>query len=87
MGGFAVRHEPVTLDALHRHPEVYKIFEDAGWVAYFEWLDGFDSDISLEFTQNLTGTHSHVRGLDISVTKVVISSVTGLPSTGRKWFG
>jgi hypothetical protein len=87
MGGYAVRHEPVTLDALRRCPEVYRIFEDAGWVAYFERLDGFDSDISLEFTHNLTGTHSHVRGLEISVTEAVISSVTGLPRTGRKWFG
>jgi hypothetical protein len=51
MGGFAVRHEPVTLDTLRWHPEVYIIFEDVGWVAYFERLDGFDSDISVEFAQ------------------------------------
>jgi hypothetical protein len=68
MGGFAVHHEPVTLDALRWHPKVYKISEDVGRVSYFERLDGFDSDISLEFTQNLTGTHLHVRGLEISVT-------------------
>jgi hypothetical protein len=50
MGGFVVLHELVTLDTLRRHPKVYKIFEDAGWVAYFERLDEFDSDIALEFS-------------------------------------
>jgi hypothetical protein len=54
MGGFVVRHEQVTLDALRWRPEVYKIFEDAGWIAYFKQLEGFDSDIALEFAQNLT---------------------------------
>jgi hypothetical protein len=68
MGGFAVCHEPITLDTLRRLPKVYRIFEDAGWVAYFERLEGFDNDIALEFAQNLTRTHLHVIGLEISVT-------------------
>ena len=68
MGGFAICHELVTINTLRRHPEVYRIFEDLGWVAYLKKLDGFDSNISLDFSQNLTGTHLHVRGLEISVT-------------------
>jgi hypothetical protein len=36
MGGLAVHHEPKNLNAIHQDPQVYRIFENAGWIVYFE---------------------------------------------------
>ena len=69
--------------ALRRNVEVFSIFEAAGWTEYFQHLSGFQTEITLQFSLNLTNTHSEVRGLRIEVTKEIVAEVTGLPQVGR----
>lgn len=41
MGGAAVHHEWDSIDVLLDHPEDLEIFSNAGWLVYFEKLQGF----------------------------------------------
>jgi hypothetical protein len=86
MGGGAVRYEPTNTTQVRRNPEVWKIFQNAGWDVYFERLQGFDADITAEFAQNLDGHSSMVRGLKIRVTEETIATASGLPISGQRWF-
>jgi len=86
MGGAAVRHEPGSVSLLQLFPEVYQIFQQAGWTVYFERLGEFDQGQVLEFAQNLQDDFSMVQGARISVTEEDIVQVSGLPATGTRWF-
>jgi hypothetical protein len=86
MGGSAVRHEPGSVNLLQLFPEVYQIFQQAGWTVYFERLGEFDQEQVLEFAQNLQDDFSMVQGVRISVTEEDIVQVSGLPAIGIRWF-
>lgn len=65
MGGSAVRHEPGYVNLMQLFPEVYQIFQQAGWTVYFERLGEFDQGQVLEFAQNLQDDFSMVQGARI----------------------
>ena len=84
MGRETVRHEPNSMDALQNCPEAYHIFIDAGWIEYFQKLEGSDEAVAIEFAQNLNNNQTQVRGMQLEVTEEVISWVTSLPVEGRR---
>jgi hypothetical protein len=43
-GGAPIRSEPNNVRIITQNPEALKIFEDAGWMRYFEKLKGGDRD-------------------------------------------
>ena len=47
MGGSIVRHEPTMMDAIRQNIEVFRIFEEAGWMTYLERLNGFNGGMEL----------------------------------------
>jgi len=42
-----VRHEPTIMDAIRENIEVFRIFEEAGWMTYLERLNGFNGGMAL----------------------------------------
>ena len=76
--GPPVRYEPNNLDALRANMEVFAIFQEVGWIEYFQRLNGFHEETTFQFAMNLTQEHSEVRGLRIDV-----AEVTGLPRIGN----
>jgi hypothetical protein len=86
MGGSVVRYELENLDALLLYPDVYQKFLQAGWISYFEKLQRFNESEVLEFSQNLTEGYSMVHRVRIPVTEETVAAVTGLPTTGERWF-
>jgi len=49
MGGATNRNEPNNVDSIRKHPEVMRIFEQAGWLQFLEKFQGFDLDLTMEF--------------------------------------
>ena len=86
MGGLFIRYELAMTTLLELYPEVYQIFQQAGWLGYFQRLQGFDQQRVLQFARNLQQDHSIVQGVQISVTEDDIAQVSGLPVTGIRWF-
>ena len=77
--GIPSRYEPLNTRALRRNAAVFAIFQAAGWTEFFERLDGFNRKEALQFSLNLTETHSEVWGLCIEVSKAIMAEVTGIP--------
>lgn len=86
MGGPLIHHEPESTDQLQIHAQAWQIFHNSGWHIYFERLQGFDKEVSLEFALNLEGGNSQVRGMWIIVTEEAIAVVSGFPHFGQQWF-
>jgi hypothetical protein len=84
MGGRSVHREPTLLQVTEQARE---ILHRLGWTEYFNWLQGYDTNITLEFFQNLQGEISMVRDIRIPVTPEIIAEVTGLPNSGIQWTG
>ena len=53
MGVPLVRHERLTTEKLQSHQQACQIFQDVRWMTYFEQLQGFDEQATLEFALNL----------------------------------
>jgi hypothetical protein len=49
MGGPIIRYKSTTTTLLELYPEVYQIFQQAGWLGYFQRLQGFDQQQVLQF--------------------------------------
>jgi hypothetical protein len=58
---------------------VLKVFRAAGWLQYFEKLQGYNNFVALDFAMNLEGDCSMVRGVPINFSEQEIAEVTGLP--------
>jgi hypothetical protein len=84
MGGRGVRREPTLLKLTEQARD---ILHQLGWMEYFNRLQGYDTNVMLEFFQNLQGENSMVWGIQISVTPEILAEVTGLPNMGIQWTG
>ena len=85
--GIPARYEPPNMREIICNSEVFSIFQAAGWTEFFQRLNGFHHETTLQFTLNLTETHSEVWGLRIEVSEAIVGEVTGLPQVGRACFG
>jgi hypothetical protein len=63
MGGSVIWNEPTTTALLEHYPVAYQIFQQAGWLNYFQRLQGYDEQQVLQFAQNLQEDHSIVQGV------------------------
>jgi hypothetical protein len=84
MGGKGVHREPTLLKIIEQAKD---ILHQLGWMEYFNRLQGYDMNVTLEFFQNLQGENSMVWGIQISVTPKILAEVTGLPNMGIQWTG
>jgi hypothetical protein len=82
MGGRGVRREKTLLQVIEKARD---ILHQMGWTDYFNRLQGYDTNVTLEFFQNLQGEISMVQGIQILVTPEILVEVTGLPNTGIQW--
>jgi hypothetical protein len=84
MGGISVHREPTLLQVIEQAREILHHLE---WTEYFSHLQGYDTNVTLEFFQNLQGEISMVQGIQILVTSEILAEITGLPNTGIQWTG
>ena len=77
--GIPTCYEPLNTRALRRNVAGFAIFQAASWTEFFEHLDGFNREASLQFSLNLIETYSEVWGLHIEVSEAIISEVTAIP--------
>jgi hypothetical protein len=63
MGGSVIRNELATIVLLEHYPVAYQLFQQAGWLNYFQRLQGYNEQQVLQFAQNLQEDHSVVEGV------------------------
>ena len=58
--GIAARYEPSNTQELRKNATVFSIFQVTGWTQFFKRLDGFNLEVALQFSLNLTETYLEV---------------------------
>ena len=58
--GIPAHYEPSNTQELRKNAAVFSIFQAVGWKEFFERLDGFNHEESLQFSLNLTETYLEV---------------------------
>ena len=77
--GIPARYEPSNMQEFTRNAEVFSIFQAVGWTEFFQRLNVFHREATLQFALNLIETHSEVWGSRIEVSESIVAEVTSLP--------
>ena len=85
-GGDIVRFEPKGMALINSTSGYMDIFRRAVCLRFFQKLQGHHVDIAYQFVLNYDGTKSKVGELVIPVTEQAISTTTGIPAEGERWF-
>ena len=86
MGGPLIHHELVGIVVVYENGQEVDIFEQEGSMGYFRWLEGFDTDIVIDFEQSLHGSVAWLRGVEILVIEESVARMIGFPAEGEQWF-
>jgi hypothetical protein len=86
MGGGLNKLEPTETNLICGNPSMLQIFEQAGWMAFFSQLQGYNDAIALEFSQQFHSNTTTIQGLIMEVTQESISQAVGLLTTREHWF-
>lgn len=81
-----VRFKPQGMALINSCPGYMDVFRREGCLRFCQQLQGHDVDITYKFVLNYDGTKSIVGDLIIPVTKQAISTTTGIPAEGERWF-
>ena len=74
------------MNAIRQNIEVFRIFEEAGWMTYLQRLNGFNGGMALQFSQNLEGYHYEVGGLRVEVVEHILEKVIVFSRIEKIWF-
>ena len=82
MGGNTLQNEPSNFPISEA---ASAILQRAGWLTYVHKLQGNNTEIAIEFLQNLQDGKTRVNDRTIPVTEEIIAIVSGIPAQGERW--
>jgi hypothetical protein len=63
-----------------------KDLEDNGWLTFIQRFEGFNLCVAQQFALTFDGCRAKVGDIQLEIDEKFISSATGLPSSGQRWF-
>jgi hypothetical protein len=81
-----VRIEPNGSQALLLFDNARKDLEDNGWLTFVQRFEGFNLFVAQQFALTFDGCRAKVGDIQLEINEEFISSATGLPSSGQRWF-
>jgi hypothetical protein len=60
--------------------------ERNGWGVFIEKFEGFNLAVAQQFTLMFDGCRAKIGDVQLDLNEDFISSTTGLPAVGQKWF-
>jgi hypothetical protein len=60
--------------------------EENGWLTFVQRFEGFNLVVAQQFTLTFDGCRAKVGDIQLEIDEKFISSATGLPATGQRWF-
>ena len=81
MGGNSLWNKPVNFPISDTNSA---ILQQASWLTYVHRLQGFDTEIAIEFLQNLQEGQTRIKGWIIPVTEYIIAEVSEIPIEGER---
>ena len=74
-----IRSEPENTNMVYGYKEVKTVFQQVGWLDYFDKMKKGDAMIAMEFALTYDNAVPKVRGLKIQANELTIARVFGLP--------
>jgi hypothetical protein len=84
--GKVVRFEPHNLKLVNTDPMIRVSFEQAGCIRFCEKVQGYNVQLTKQFSLNFTGVSATIAGITFQVSEETISAATEIPMQGEKWF-
>jgi hypothetical protein len=81
-----VRIEPNGNQALLMFDNARKDLEANGWLTFVQRFEGFNLFVAQQFALTFDGCRAKVGDIQLEIDEGFISSATGLPATGQRWF-
>ena len=85
-GGKTNRVEPTDTSWENSFHECAILFQRAGWLNYFERINGFNPEVSYHFAQGFDKDTVSFDTLKFELTKELIAESIGIASDGELWF-
>ena len=80
------RAEPSNMSWVQAFPNCARLFLEAGWLNYFEKIDGHHTKVSYKFAQGLDNDMVTFDTLKIELTRELIAEAIGILDEGEYWF-
>ena len=80
------RAEPSNLSWAQTFLDCAKLFAEAGWLVFFENIEGYHSEVSYKFTQFLDKDVMSFDTLKFKLTKELLAEATRILDEGEFWF-
>ena len=63
-----------------------EIFERKQWIPFFEKFDGYNENVSLEFSYSFDGERATIGNFTFRLFEVILAQTIGLPQQGERFF-
>jgi hypothetical protein len=81
-----VRIEPNGVQMLLLFDNAREDLERNGWLVFIEKFEGFNLAVAQQFSLTFDGCRAKVGDIQLELNEEFLSSATGLPAKGQKWF-
>jgi hypothetical protein len=78
--------EPNGIQTLLMFDNARKYLENNGWLVFIQRFEGFNLSVAQQFTLTFNGCRAKVRDIQLDLNEEFMSSATGLPVIGQRWF-
>jgi hypothetical protein len=85
-GGNVLRYEPQSLSLVNSDPAFRVSFEQAGCIRFCEKIQGYNQQLTKDFSLNYNGVQTIVVGVIFPVSEESIAVATEIPILGERWF-
>ena len=80
------REEPSDVNRVQTFPNCAKLFVEAGWLVFFERIEGYHSEVSYKFAQYLDKYMVSFDTLKFKLTRELLAEETRITDEGEFWF-
>ena len=80
------RVEPSDMTWVQTFPDCAIFFLEAGWLSFFERIEGYHTEVSYKFAQCLDKDIVTFDTLKFKFTRELLAGATGIPDEGEYWF-
>ena len=81
-----VRIEPNGVQTLLFFDNTWEDLERNGWLVFIEKFEGFNLAVAQQFALTFDGCRAKIGNIQLVLNEDFLSSATGLPTEGQKWF-
>jgi hypothetical protein len=81
-----VRIEPNGNQTLLLFDNACEDLENSGWLVFIQKFEGFNLSVAQQFSLTFDRCRAKVRDIQLKINEEFLSSATGLPARGKRWF-